>query len=413
MGEAAVVAARAVGYRGAGTVEFLYDGAGFYFLEMNTRLQVEHPVTELVTGVDLVEWQLRVAAGEPLPLRQEQLQVRGHAIEARLYAEDPARGFLPSTGRLRRLRWPAAVPGLRIDAGVAEGDEVTLHYDPMLAKLIAHGPDRPTALKRLRAALGGLSIEGVRTNARFLWELLGDPAVREGAPGTRWIEQSFVADSAGAARLEQDAWLIAALLRGGVVTGAGAAESPTPWAAASGLRLNAAPELRVAMQCAERRGAATIEPGQHGWQVRFDGGAHRVQLTALADDHVRARIDGREREFALERAAGGELWLRAEATGFGFGEDRGAPHRASAEHEGHLRAPMPGHVLEVRAQSGQVVEAGTVLVLLEAMKMEHSLLAPWAGTVTEVRVAPGERVEEGAELVILQPTATAAAGTAA
>jgi biotin carboxyl carrier protein len=138
-----------------------------------------------------------------------------------------------------------------------------------------------------------------------------------------------------------------------------------------------------------------------------------MRLTALSDDLVRVQVDGREREFALERAAGGESWLRAEATGFGFGEDRGAPHRASAEHEGHLRAPMPGHVLEVRAQSGQVVEAGTVLVLLEAMKMEHSLLAPWAGTVMEVRVSAGERVEEGAELVILQPSATAVVGTVA
>jgi 3-methylcrotonyl-CoA carboxylase alpha subunit len=421
MGEAAVVAARTVDYRGAGTIEFLYDGSGFYFLEMNTRLQVEHPVTELVTGVDLVEWQLRVAAGEPLPLRQEQLQIDGHAIEARLYAEDPARGFLPSTGRLHRLRWPSAAPGLRIDAGVAEGDEVTLHYDPMLAKLIAHGPDRATALERLRAALGGLAIEGVRTNARFLWELLGDPAVREGAPGTRWIEQSFVADAAGAAQLEQDAWLVAALLRSGVatgvstgaVTGAVPGESSTPWASTTGLRLNAAPVRRVAMQCAERRAEATLEPWRDGWVVRFDGSAHRMRLTALSDDLVRVQVDGREREFALERAAGGESWLRAEATGFGFGEDRGAPHRASAEHEGHLRAPMPGHVLEVRAQSGQVVEAGTVLVLLEAMKMEHSLLAPWAGTVTEVRVAAGERVEEGAELVILQPSATAVVGTVA
>jgi 3-methylcrotonyl-CoA carboxylase alpha subunit len=167
------------------------------------------------------------------------------------------------------------------------------------------------------------------------------------------------------------------------------------------------------MQCAEKRAEATIEPERDGWLVRLDGAAHRMHVLALTDSLVRVQVDGREREFALERGASGELWLRAEATGFGFGEDRGAPHRASAEHEGHLRAPMPGHVLEVRARSGQVVEAGTVLVLLEAMKMEHSLLAPWAGTVTEVRVAAGERVEEGAELVILQPQATTATSPAA
>jgi acetyl/propionyl-CoA carboxylase alpha subunit len=283
----------------------------------------------------------------------------------------------------------------------------------MLAKLIAHGPDRTTALARLRAALAAVSIEGVRTNARFLWELLGDPALRDGSPGTRWIEQSFVADAAGAARLEQDAWLLAALLRSGVLGSCDPAEATTPWAAPTGLRLNAASALRVAMQCGERRGEARIEAAPDGWVVRFDGGAYRVRLLALGDGRAQLQIDGREREFEFEHAAGGESWLRAEATSFGFGADRGAPHRASAEHEGHLRAPMPGHVLEVRARAGQAVEAGAVLVLLEAMKMEHTLLAPWAGTVTAVRVATGERVDEGAELVILQPATASSAEPAA
>jgi len=191
MGEAAVAAARAVGYVGAGTVEFLYDGRGFYFLEMNTRLQVEHPVTEMITGLDLVEWQLRVAGGERLPLAQSQVTQRGHAIEARLYAEDPERGFLPSTGRITRLHFPPEDAHLRVDAGVGEGDEVTIYYDPMIAKLIAWGADRPEAMDRLRSALAATEIEGVRTNARFLWEILGHEAVRAGDLSTRLLESEL------------------------------------------------------------------------------------------------------------------------------------------------------------------------------------------------------------------------------
>ena len=209
MGAAAVAAARAVAYQGAGTVEFLYDGREFYFLEMNTRLQVEHPVTEMITGVDLVEWQLRVASGEPLPLAQDAIRRNGHAVEARLYAEDPERGFLPSTGRLQRLRFADGEQHVRVDSGVREGDEVTVHYDPMLAKVIAWAPDRTGALDRLRAALERTEVEGVRTNARFLWEILGAEAVRSGDVSTRLLEQAL--QPVGETPAERtDAWLIAA-----------------------------------------------------------------------------------------------------------------------------------------------------------------------------------------------------------
>jgi 3-methylcrotonyl-CoA carboxylase alpha subunit len=188
MGAAAVAAAQAVAYQGAGTVEFLYDGREFYFLEMNTRLQVEHPVTEMITGLDLVEWQLRVASGEPLPLAQAEIPCRGHALEARLYAEDPERGFLPSTGCLTRLQFPAPGADVRVDAGVEEGDTVTVHYDPMIAKLIVWAPDRATAIEKLRQALEDTEVEGVRTNARFLWQILHAPAVRAGEVSTRLLE---------------------------------------------------------------------------------------------------------------------------------------------------------------------------------------------------------------------------------
>ncbi|MGI9247309.1 MAG: acetyl-CoA carboxylase biotin carboxylase subunit, partial [Steroidobacteraceae bacterium] len=210
MGAAAVAAARAVDYRGAGTVEFLHDGREFYFLEMNTRLQVEHPVTEMITGLDLVEWQLRVAAGEPLPLAQSQIVRHGHAVEARLYAEDSDRGFLPATGRLARLRLPAESAYVRVDAGVEEGDEVTVHYDPMIAKVIAWAEDRAQALQRLQRALEAIEVEGVRTNARFLWQILGAPAVRSGDLSTRLLETDPALASGVPEGELAEAWLIAA-----------------------------------------------------------------------------------------------------------------------------------------------------------------------------------------------------------
>ncbi len=212
MGKAAVAAARAVAYQGAGTVEFLYDGREFYFLEMNTRLQVEHPVTEMITGLDLVEWQLRVAAGEHLPLAQQDIRRNGHAVEARLYAEDPERGFLPSTGRLIRLRFPEALPDVRVDSGVREGDEVSVHYDPMIAKVIAWGADRTGAIDLLRRALEKVVVDGVRCNARYLWEILGADAVRAGEVSTRMLEQSLQPVGETPAERE-DAWLLAAVAR--------------------------------------------------------------------------------------------------------------------------------------------------------------------------------------------------------
>jgi 3-methylcrotonyl-CoA carboxylase alpha subunit len=403
MGAAAVAAAKAVGYVGAGTVEFLYDGRDFYFLEMNTRLQVEHPVTEMITGLDLVEWQLRVADGEPLPLRQSQVLQRGHAIEARLYAEDPERGFLPSTGRIERLRFPGDLEHVRVDTGVREGDEVSIHYDPMVAKVIAWGIDRLEAIDRLRAALEATDVDGLRTNTRFLWEILGHEAVRAGEVSTRLLESGLPASGATAADT-QAAWLIAAAVGTQVAPArpgepsAGAA----PWAQRGGFRLNAPPSLRIALTLGGERRWLRLRPAGPDLQVELDGRIHLLEGCAPAAGRITGRIDGQPFESRFEATEDGFV-LRRECLRFDIAEDTGAVHQVSAEHEGHLRSPMPGLVLDVRARAGEAVEAGAVLVVLEAMKMEHSLSAPWAGTVAAVAVKPGDRVEEGVELVVLAP----------
>jgi 3-methylcrotonyl-CoA carboxylase alpha subunit len=402
MGAAAVAAARAVGYVGAGTVEFLHDGHDFYFLEMNTRLQVEHPVTEMITGVDLVEWQLRVADGEPLPLRQAQVTQRGHAVEARLYAEDPERGFLPSTGRIERLRFPMDLEHVRVDTGVREGDEVSIHYDPMVAKIIAWGADRLEAIDRLRAALEATDVDGLRTNTRFLWEILGNEAVRAGDVSTRLLESGLPASGATDADI-QGAWLIAAAVGSQVASRPGQpGGQTTPWGRRVGFRLNAPTTLRVALALGADRRWLRLRPAGPDLQVELDGRTHLLEDCIPAGGRIAGRIDGQPFDARFEPGEDGFL-LRRQCLRFDFAEDTGAERHASAEHEGHLRSPMPGLVLDVRAKPGDSVEAGAVLVVLEAMKMEHSLTAPWAGKVAAVAVKPGDRVEEGVELAVLEP----------
>jgi 3-methylcrotonyl-CoA carboxylase alpha subunit len=402
MGAAAVAAARAVGYQGAGTVEFLYDGREFYFLEMNTRLQVEHPVTEMITGLDLVEWQLRVASGEPLPLAQADIRRSGHAVEARLYAEDPERGFLPSTGRLQRLRYADGLDHVRVDSGVREGDEVTVHYDPMIAKVIAWAPDRAAALELLRAALERTEVEGVRTNARFLWEILGAEPVRAGDVSTRLLETTLQPVGETAAE-RADAWLVAAAAHvapeaGGAIAG----PSTSPWVADAGFRLNGEPAVRLPMRLGDEAHWLRVARHRNSITVGLAGQDHTVMLEPAAGGRLAGQVDGRDLEARVDRDEDATV-VRRHCLRFEFRPDTGAEHHASAEHEGHVRAPMPGHVLDVRAAAGSEVAAGAVLVVLEAMKMEHSLVAPWAGAVKSVAVKPGDRVEEGAELVVLEP----------
>jgi 3-methylcrotonyl-CoA carboxylase alpha subunit len=401
MGEAAVAAARAVDYRGAGTVEFLYDGRGFYFLEMNTRLQVEHPVTEMITGLDLVEWQFRVAAGEKLPLTQDRIRRRGHAVEARLYAEDPERGFLPSTGRLRRFRLPVPAPDVRVDSGYEAGDEVSVHYDPMLAKIIAWAPDRGAAFAGLRSALEETDVEGVRSNARLLWEITGHPRVLAGDVDTRLLEREFQPGSGLPSAEVRDAWLLAAVASVSEYETAGTPE-PSPWDTRDGFRLNQPPAIRVPLASGSAAHWLRVAREDGRYRVEFDGAVHRVAASRSADARLAGSIDGRPVTAMIENTAG-RLRLRRLCRTFEFTENPGRDPHSSAEHEGHLRAPMPGHVLDVRTTAGARVARGTILVVLEAMKMEHSLVAPWDAIVTEVRVTAGERVDEGTELVQLAP----------
>nr|BFD84702.1 acetyl-CoA carboxylase biotin carboxylase subunit [Streptomyces sp. Xyl84] len=383
MGEAAVQAARSCGYRGAGTVEFIVPGgdpSSYYFMEMNTRLQVEHPVTELVTGVDLVEWQLRVAAGEHLPYAQEDVTLTGHAVEARLCAEDPARGFLPSGGTVLRLREPRG-EGVRTDSGLSEGTEVGSLYDPMLSKVIAYGPDRATALRKLRAALAGTVTLGVQTNAGFLRRLLAHPAVVAGDLDTGLVER--VVDELVPADVPEEVYEAAAALRLDALRPK--AEGWTdPFSVPSGWRLGGEPRpvafpLRV------------TDPVEY-----TPRGTHTV-----TEDTVAVTLDGVRHTF--HRAAD---WLGRDGDAWHVRDhDPVAASLTRSAHSGadSLTAPMPGTVTVVKVAVGDEVSAGESLLVVEAMKMEHVISAPHAGTVTELDVTPGTTVAMDQVLAVVAP----------
>ncbi|MEV1066857.1 biotin carboxylase N-terminal domain-containing protein [Streptomyces sp. NPDC050263] len=386
MGAAAVQAARSCGYRGAGTVEFIVPGvdpSSYHFMEMNTRLQVEHPVTELVTGLDLVEWQLRVAAGEPLSFGQEDVRLTGHAVEARICAEDPARGFLPSGGTVLRLREPQG-DGVRTDSGLSEGTEVGSLYDPMLSKVIAYGPDRETALRKLRAALAGTVTLGVQTNAGFLRRLLAHPAVVAGELDTGLVERE--ADGLVRTDVPPEVYEAAAAVRLDALrpTGEGWTD---PFSVPSGWRLGGAPRpvgfpLRV----------PGLEPVIHEGH-----GTHTV-----TDDRVCITLDGVRHTF--HRAADwlgrdGDAWQVRDHDPVAASLGRGAHAGADS-----LTAPMPGTVTVVKVAVGDEVAAGQSLLVVEAMKMEHVICAPHAGTVAELDVTPGTTVAMDQVLAVIAPT---------
>ncbi|MFJ9895074.1 acetyl/propionyl/methylcrotonyl-CoA carboxylase subunit alpha [Streptomyces sp. NPDC091280] len=383
MGEAAVQAARSCGYAGAGTVEFIVPGgdpSSYYFMEMNTRLQVEHPVTELVTGLDLVEWQLRVAAGERLPFAQEEITLTGHAVEARICAEDPSRGFLPSGGTVSMLREPSG-DGVRTDSGLSEGTEVGSLYDPMLAKVIAYGPDRATALRKLRAALADTVTLGVPTNAGFLRRLLAHPAVVAGELDTGLVEREV--DSLVSDEVPEEVYEAAAAVRLEALRPKNTGWTD-PFSVPDGWRLGGTPKP-VAFQL------RVTEPVEY-----VPRGSHTVTA-----DQVSVTLDGVRHTF--HRAGDwlgrdGDAWLVRDhdpvAASLGGADRSGA---------GSLTAPMPGTVTVVKVAVGDQVTAGQSLLVVEAMKMEHVVSAPHAGTVAELDVTPGATVAMDQVLAVVTP----------
>ncbi|KWZ32050.1 acetyl/propionyl/methylcrotonyl-CoA carboxylase subunit alpha [Burkholderia anthina] len=409
MGEAAVAAARAVGYVGAGTVEFIMTGESFYFMEMNTRLQVEHPVTEMVTGLDLVEWQLRVAAGEPLPLKQEELRVNGHALEARLYAENPARGFLPSTGTLKHLRLPAGVEfaigaAVRVDSGVREGDAITPFYDPMIAKLIVHGADRTEALGLMLRALRACEVVGLHTNAAFLQRIVACAPFATADLDTGLIERNhdvlFAPQQPPRAAL---ALACAALLAR--ERDAAAQEGVSPWRALSNWRLNGGYRRTLEWHATDREADVTVTCEDDGAGTRIAIGDAAAQPFAWTRGATPLDFDvtlGGVRSSGRVYADGDTFHVFTQGAAETFEWRNLLAHAGDAEHGGgRLTAPMPGKVIAVLVEPGQKVEAGTPLIVMEAMKMEHTIGAPSAGVVAEVLYGVGDQVADGAQLLTM------------
>ena len=401
MGKAAVDAARAVGYVGAGTVEFIAGPDGdFYFMEMNTRLQVEHPVTEFITGTDLVEWQLRVAAGQPLPKRQDELAIHGHALEARLYAEDADRGFLPSTGTLRRLRLPTPSANVRVDTGVEEGDSITPYYDPMIAKLIVWDVDRDAALRRMSQALADCQVVGVTTNAGFLRRLVQTDSFANAKLDTALIEREQAA-LAVTGDGEQALWELAAIaaVASTPAAAADARDPHSPWQAQDGWRLGVPAARLVPLQQGERAHTLKVWTTADGWRVQC-GDAAPKQVVGHADGQtLSVQMDERRWRLQLQRD-GDQLYLFASdgQHRFTLHDPVGESEQSSAD-AGSLLAPMPGRIVATLVAAGTQVKRGTPLVVLEAMKMEHTLQAPADGTVKGYRAKAGDQVGDGAVLV--------------
>src|SRR5262245_6442840 len=407
LGEAAVKAAKAIGYVGAGTIEFLLDPAGaFYFMEMNTRLQVEHPVTELITDLDLVEWQLRVAFGEPLPRAQDKILFCGHAIETRLYAEDPARGFLPATGRLSHLRWPELGPHVRVDTGIRAGDEISVHYDPMIAKLAVWGEDRLAAVRKLRTALSTCQIAGLRHNVDFLRTIAFHPAFEAADLDTAFIVPPR-ADPLPDDPLPPllDAWAIAGaeLVLHQEETARDAAlksgDPWSPWSHAKGWRLNGEGHGEIRLRCdgTVHRIGVTYRPD--GYLFDLPAGRRFVRARSLANGDVRVDIEGRDATGTVARVGTQLTVFTADGTAqFELVDALAASAQVDAA-PGHLAAPMPGKVILVAVKPGDAVQRGATLMVLEAMKMEHSIAAPMDGKIERVFFKTGDLVEEGAELL--------------
>ena len=406
MGKAAIAAARAVDYVGAGTIEFIVEDDHFYFMEMNTRLQVEHPVTEMITGLDLVEWQLRVAAGERLPLVQNEIVLNGHAFEARIYAEDPERDFLPQAGQLLHVAWPSAGRHLRIDAGVESGDVITTHYDPMIAKVIVWDRSRASALSRLTAALDGSAVFGPANNLSFLARIVRHPDFAAEAIDTGFIPRHLT-ELAQPATCADDATLalatLVALSDANKPLEEGAAEPWSPWRVVDGWQPNGTARSSLTFRDGESR--VTVEVNWlrgGGFKMSIAGKVIEAKLLLRNGARLDAQLEDRRMTASAVRN-GNQLWVQGPA----------GMHRLQVEDPlhgevddsaggGHLTAPMPGVVVSVAVVEGQIVKRGAALMILEAMKMEHTIVAPADGRVVTVHFAVGDRVGEGEELIAIE-----------
>jgi acetyl/propionyl-CoA carboxylase alpha subunit len=408
--EAAVAVAHAAGYDSAGTVEFLLDGDGrFYFLEMNTRLQVEHPLTELVSGLDLVEWQIRIANGERLPWRQEDVHLKGHAIEARLYAEDPSNDYLPVPGRVALFRPPVG-EGIRVDSGIRTGDEITIHYDPLLAKVIAWGSDHETAVRRLQRALEETVLFGLTTNLPLLSELIRHPAFVAGA-----LHTAFLAEHLGDWR-PSGGDVATALIAATLAQWRSHPQHPTNrdyWRnnpngpalyryqlpLANGRREEDGSMMEVRLQPLPRVADQYLVSLSNKPEKMVS-----VCVNEWADSDILLTIDG-HRQWITLSAQGSRWWMRTEE-GVVVAEalSRFPEPRAAAAADSSLRAPMPGSVLAVLVEVGQLVEAGQPLVKMEAMKMEHTIHSDVAGMIAIIYYTPGATVEANALLLAINPS---------
>ena len=405
MGAAAVAAARAVDYHGAGTVEFVSDGKDFFFLEMNTRLQVEHPVTEEITGFDLVEWQLRVAAGEELTVTQEKITRNGHAIEARIYAEDPARDFAPSIGRLTTFRMPD--DGTRVDAGMVVGDSVSIHYDAMLAKLIVHAPTRGEAILKLRAALAITDIAGVAHNLDLLAHIAGHDAFAAGAVDTGFIARH--ADTLLAPQPTPDGTVLALAALGVIAleqtataqAAAASADPHSPWNATDMWWPNSTATRELGFTDGEQTYPITLAPHGRGFDLTY-GAVMQASAATCVDGVLTVTLDGQRHRAGFTRT-GEDIVLRHAGASWRLQLPDPAAHVDDVDASGgRLIAPLPGQVTQVLAIEGQVVARGDVLVILEAMKTVFRLTAPAAATIASVSCQAGEMVQEGQLLVAFE-----------
>ncbi|MFC9515906.1 acetyl/propionyl/methylcrotonyl-CoA carboxylase subunit alpha [Nocardiaceae bacterium NPDC056970] len=402
IGAAACDTARSVDYTGAGTVEFIVSADRpdeFFFMEMNTRLQVEHPVTELVTGLDLVEWQVRIAAGEPLGFTQDDVTLTGHAIEARVYAEDPARGFLPTGGTVLDLAEPAGA-GVRVDSGLRVGTVVGSDYDPMLAKVVAHGDDRAEALRRLDRALADTAVLGVVTNIEFLRFLLADDDVRAGRLDTGLLDRR-VADF-HTPPVGDDVLFAAAAYHW---LGFWSRDAGNLWDVPSGWRVGGARPIPLRLHSVDRTEHVLIGGTPDSGLARIEGGENRTVTARLDDGILTVVIDGRRDRYRVAEDDGA-LWLAGATGTCTVSQLREASVRGDDAHAGNaeLTSPMPGTVIAVAVASGDTVDAGTAVVVVEAMKMEHTLAAPIGGVV-EVLVAVGDQVKVDQPLARVSPDA--------